>query len=272
MAKTYILLPNMTTPPPPQGPLHLGHIVRNPSDPEVIPLNRKDRIAIPEAEIPPPDIKDGFTSTRGQLRSGSVGVWAQLLGTIGLDASAGVEHTNDEVIHVSWLETVVFDPDIEYVRQAVNSTSVKAFLEASKFALPVFIVTGLKIARGASTGSTAIRASCAKLGLSAPVPGSGVSIGAAIDATKQRYEGTSFEGSTDFILAFRVRRVRCKKGQLEQKIYTKGASMMDGDDDGSKGNVEILGLDEETDLSEIDPYSQLNTVEDGESRWLVPNR
>lgn len=266
----------MTTPPPPQGPLHLGHIVRNPSDPEVIPLNREDRISIPEAEIPPPDIKDGFTSTRGQLRGGSVGVWAQLLGTIGLDASAGVEHANDEVIHVRWLETVVFDPDIEYVRQAVNSTSVKAFLEASKFALPVFIVTGLKIARGASTGSTAIRASCAKLGLSAPVPGSGVGVGAAIDATKQSYEGTSFEGSTDFILAFRVRRVKYKKGQLEQNVYTKGASMMDGDDDdnnGSKSNeLEILGLDEETDLSEIDPYSRLNTVEDGESQWLVPNR
>ena len=270
MAKTYILLPNMTTSPPPQGPLHLGHIVRNPSDPEVVPLNRRDRIAIPEAEIPPPDIKGGFTSTRGKLRSGSFGVWAQLLGALGLDAGAGFEHANDEVIHVSRLETVVFDPDIEYVRQAMKSTSVNAFLETSKFALPVFMVTGLKIARGASTGNTAIRASCAKLGLSTLVPGSSVNIGATTDATKQSYEGTSFEISTDFILAFRVRRVRWKKGRPEQKIYIKGASMMDGDDDGSRNNeLEILGLDKETDLSEIDPYSQLKPLEDGESQWLV---
>lgn len=221
MTNTYILLPNMTTSPPPQGSLQLGHIVRNPSDPEVIPLNRKDRIAIPEVDILPPDIKNGFTSTRGKLRSGGVGVWAQFLGTIGLDAGAGSEYANDEVIHVNQLETVVFDPDIDYVRQAMKSTSGKAFLEASKFALSVYMVTGLKIVRGASMGSTAIRASCAKLGLSTPVLDSGISIGAAIDASKQSYKGTSFEESTDFILAFRVRRVRFKKAGAED-LYERG--------------------------------------------------
>jgi hypothetical protein len=37
-------------------------------------------------------------------------------------------------------------------------------------------------------------------------------------------------------------------------------------DDKSKGNkLEIFRLDKETHLSEIDPYLQLNTIEDGES-------
>jgi hypothetical protein len=269
MTKTYILLPNMTTPPPPLGPLHLGHIVRSPSEPEVISLNRKDRVPIPDSEIPPPDIKEGFTSTRGKLRSGSLGIWAQILASIGLEASVGFERGDDEVIHVSWLETMVFDPDIEYVRQAVNSTSVKAFMEASQYALPVFMITGLKIARGASTGSSATRAASQKLGLSVPV--GGVSIGPSLDATQKRFEGTSFEGSTDFVLAFRVRRVRFKKGQLEQKIYTKGASMMDGDEGAKEDGPEILGLDGEVDLNELDPYSQFMVMKDeDDSQWLVP--
>ena len=253
--------------PSPQGSLHLGHIVRNPFDPEVIPLNRKDRIAILKVDIPPPDIKNGFTFTRDKLRSGGVGVWGQFLEIIGLDVGAEFEYANDEVIHVNRLETVVFDPDIDYVRQAMKSTSVKAFLEASKFALSVYMVTGLKIVRGASMGSTAIRASCAKLGLSTSVLDSGISIRAIIDASKQSYKGTSFEKSTDFVLAFRVRRVRFIKSQLEQKIYTKGASMMDGDGDRSKDDeLKILELDEETDLSDIDPYSKFSTVDDEESQ------
>lgn len=48
---------------------------------------------------------------------------------------------------------------------------------------------------------------------------------------------------------------------------------MDDDGDRSKDNeLEILGLDEETDLSDIDPYSRFSTVEDEESQWLVLNK
>jgi len=168
---------------------------------------------------------------------------------------------------------VVFDPDIEYVRQAVKSPAVTAFLVAAKFTIPVFMVTGLKIARGASAESAATRAAKAHLGLSGKVPGV-ATIGSAADAAKSKYTSTSFEGSTDFILAFRVRRVRYKDGNLEQKIYTRGVSMMDGSWYRSNDNgPEVLGLDEDqdADLSQLDPYSERSVVEDEGLQWLVPS-
>jgi hypothetical protein len=171
---------------------------------------------------------------------------------------------------VDKLETAVFDPDLEYVHRTVKAASVNSYLEASKFKLPVFMVTGSKIARGVAFGNSAVRAVSAGLRGSAPVGGSGVSLEGHVESAQERYEGTSFEESTDFVLAFRVRKVRYKKGKVRQEFYTKGASMQDGEDDGGRGSdLEILGLDDETDLSDVLPLSHLSTVEDGGIQWLV---
>jgi len=112
MAKTYIVAPNYTTRPPPSdhepvsgtvlatdlkpttteseltagskfsdgdvsssGALFLGDIIRNPLGPELVPLNRADRIKIPPAGLVlPVDIKKNLNATRKALMSGRFGI------------------------------------------------------------------------------------------------------------------------------------------------------------------------------------------------------
>ena len=108
MVKIYIPLPNFSTAPPPDGPLHLGSVLRS-LDPSHItaPLNRKKRDAIDEDDVQPLDIKRGYRTTRKALRSGDFGLWAQLASVfgIGVEGNVSYERETDDVLNVETLET-----------------------------------------------------------------------------------------------------------------------------------------------------------------------
>ena len=270
MSKTYILCPDFSTSPPPLGPLQLGHIIHDPFDPELVPLNRTCRIAISPDHIFPPDIKEGFTSTRAALKGGGFCVWAHFLALFGLQAGAGIDIGSDNTLRVKCLETQSFEPDLEYVRRSMDADPVRAFMKAVKYNLSVFMITGLKIARGACLVRSDTRKFGSTLGASVPVYGIETGVGGAV--CKEQINYTCFEHSTDFILAFRVRKIRIKRGKLEQEFYTKGAMMMEGNLGADDGKPEILGLDDDVALDEFGPASlhNLNVVEDMDDgiKWI----
>ena len=108
MVKTYIPLPNFSTAPPPQGPLHLGSVVKTLKPSDILdPLNRRSRRPINANDIQPLDIKNGYRTTRKELFKGNFGIWAQLAGTFGVGIAAGVtyERGSDDVLTVERLET-----------------------------------------------------------------------------------------------------------------------------------------------------------------------
>lgn len=87
---TYHLPPNFSTPPPPNGPFHLGTVLRDfETKEEMRPLNQKEahRIAISEKFI---DHKGGFEATREKLKSGEFGLWAKFIGLEGIGGEAGI--------------------------------------------------------------------------------------------------------------------------------------------------------------------------------------
>ncbi|KAK8115685.1 hypothetical protein PG984_012187 [Apiospora sp. TS-2023a] len=138
---TYHLPPNFSTPPPPHGPFHLGTILCDLDKHEQMrPLHPADgrAVTIPADQIYT-DIKAGFEASRSRLTSGGMGLWARFLG---LEAFAGVgaraelicdaEREAADRFTAERLETTFFYPSPEQ---------------------PLFLVTGLKVARGLTLSS-----------------------------------------------------------------------------------------------------------------------
>ncbi|SMR52952.1 unnamed protein product [Zymoseptoria tritici ST99CH_1E4] len=250
MKKTYFISPNFDIAPPPDGPLKLGHIIPRPDESDIEPLNVDSYIAAPASL--PPMLKTGFSSSRSKLLAGELGIWAQVMATIGVHASAGFDCSSDDEINVGEVETQTFQPSLDYVTRSVAGLDVAAFLEQTRYKAPVYMITGLKIARGASMRSSSSRSINASGGVDLPMEGARV--GPSGKLTHRRAEHGSFEDSSDFVLAFRIQRVRfrVKDGVPEirdRATYVKGAKMLGDDDETPQGPEapEVLGLQDEAD-------------------------
>ena len=115
---------------------------------------------------------------------------------------------------------------------------VADFIVGSDFKKPVYMITGVKIARGADValarskeGGTHIRA-----GVDGTPAGAPTAAGSEITITMTNSEKTSFGESSDLVFAYRLRELYYEKGQVKHKEHKKGA--LQGIDDGSTGETE----------------------------------
>ncbi|KJX93958.1 hypothetical protein TI39_contig4230g00002 [Zymoseptoria brevis] len=248
MKKTYFISPNFDIAPPPAGPLKLGHIIQGPDEPDIEPLNVDSYIAAP-APLPPM-LKTGFSSSRSKLLAGELGIWAQVMATMGVHASAGFDRSSDDELNVREIEAQTFQPSLIYVQRSVAGLDVAAFLEQTRYIFPVYLITGLKIARGASIRSRSSRSINASGVVDLPIDGAQVASSGKL--THSRAEHGSFDDSSDSILAFRIQRVRfrVKDGvpEIRDRVtYVKGAKMLGDDVETTQGHEvpEVLGLQDE---------------------------
>jgi len=228
MVKTYIPAPNFSTTPPPDGPLDLGHILEDLSYSSIeSPLNEEGYIEITHRFKP--DTKIGFCKSRNELLSGEFGIFAKFLAIFGVGAEAETtfEKGADNILAVETLETITFTPSKDYIEKSMQADGVKIHMEACEYKDPIFMVTGMKIARGASLESSQSKKFGWKLGFGFSHPGIPTEAGPRAGMTKSRSEGESFDGSTDFILAIRVKKISYREEKLVTEEYNKGATMMD---------------------------------------------
>ncbi len=256
MVKTYILAPDYSTAPPPAGPVKLGSLLADPT--ELVPLYPDHRVAIPDQALLPVDFKRGFRATRSSLLRGDLGIWAQFCGMFGVGVEAGWTHeTGDgDVISFKNLETHAFNPPDAYLRDTMAAAPVRAFMEAGGRWAAVYMITGLKIGRGGALETSRSRERGGKLKLGLSYPGTPAQVGPNI-AFKRRVEAAlSFEGSSDFIFAFRVRRISYKKGDLRGTAYNRGATMLDGAEDGGEDVPGVLECEEHARADDVELYSE----------------
>ncbi|KAJ4217087.1 hypothetical protein FSOLCH5_001912 [Fusarium solani] len=273
MVNTYILAPNWTTAPPPDGPIQLGHVLDDLT--EFVPLNRRSVPEIPEDDENPVDTKTGFTASRGDLLSGELGVFARIFGLVGIGAGAGVfyEKNKSDVLTCERLDTMTFDPTPEYIAKSVDVPEVSRYMKLRRYKDPVYMVTGLKIGRGCSLQSSQSRTKGFKLdgGLNAPATPcqTGFEAGLSTAAT----QGESWEGSTDFIVAFRVKKIWYHQGELRSKTHQDKAVMQDGGAVKAESTTVLMHDDEVTpDDVFIDKLlATEGEAENGEEVvWIVP--
>ena len=281
MIKTYFLAPNFDIPPPPKGPVALGHIIDDPS--ALVPLNRVDRQPILKSDIFLSS-KGGFKATRDRLQKGEFGVWAKVLGVTGFggEASWNYEKSSEDTYTFNGLDTTFFNPDQGYVEKSMQVPAVKRYMETARYKTPVYMITGLKVARGATLESSKTKSRRGKMilgvcGTAAAVP---VEAGPKADVTTSKTEGMTFESSSDFVLAVRLRKILYKKSYIIHKAHNKGATMLDGDEDEEMTGREpfkVLGLaDEDARVEDFEDENMedmvmVNDKDDEEDfMWVIP--
>jgi hypothetical protein len=222
---TYFLAPSCDY--VPDSLICLGSIITDPLKPEKI-LNKNARVPIPDREVEKP-YKDNWQDTLEKLREHKVTLWAsflQMVLGIGGDVAATYKVVREDVYKFERLDTHFFVPDEEYVRRSLQSGGVRGYIDATKYRKPVFMVTGVKIARGATVTSKNVKecGGMLKIGVDGTMVGAPVSGGPKVESTMTRTEKVEFGGSSDYVFAYRVVRIKLKRsGDVSQDDYTKGA-------------------------------------------------
>ncbi|KAK0659787.1 hypothetical protein QBC41DRAFT_44080 [Cercophora samala] len=262
--KTYILAPNFTTSP---SSLHLGDILPDPLSPDLIPLNRKSRLPIEPADLLPPTTITSFSSSRKDLLTGRFGLWTTLLAGLGLpvggDLGLFLERGSNDEIQVPELETREFVATEEYINKVLKQDSVRGYLDERKYRAPVYIVTGVKIARGALVSLEKTKEVDARVGLSGP---EGIAeVKPMLQFARNRVEAVSFDTESEFVMAFRVRRIKfAASGKVDHELYLRGTSMMGEEKDVQETKVESVDDDFVAEEDEVEVFEDSEGIQ-----WAV---
>ncbi|KAF4962442.1 hypothetical protein FSARC_9471 [Fusarium sarcochroum] len=216
---------------PPDGPIKLGNVISS--------VKRPDR---PLFCSPPSQDTDIFETekksvqyTKEKLRSGRFSILTKFLSVLGfgVDVGAEVERSDEETFVFQALETTHFIPTPAYLQKCIEDDRVRRHLEISRFRKPVYIITGLKVVTGAEANTLKSRTVGGNLsvevggtvwsGGTVPIGG-----GPGLEGKVTSSQRTKWEGSSDFVFAFRVSKVNVKKGEINEGEFRKGAMLNDG--------------------------------------------
>ncbi|KAL1860722.1 hypothetical protein Daus18300_009065 [Diaporthe australafricana] len=217
---------------PPGGPIKLGNVIASVKTPELSLYTAQ----VAEDETYSTE-KRGVEISDDKLRDGKFSILTKMMSFlgVGVDVSPSGSKSHEKTFAFDKIETTQFSPREDFIRRCVETSAVRRFLEVSRYRRPVFIVTGIKVVRGAKAKTSKSSSIGGSLGVEVDgtiwsggmVPVSG---GPSISGTISRKQGTSWEESSDFVLAYSVRMVKVSKGgQVSRdKDYKKGA-MLDED-------------------------------------------
>ncbi|KAK3936624.1 hypothetical protein QBC46DRAFT_394518 [Diplogelasinospora grovesii] len=243
--KSYFAAPNFDC--GPAGPVALGSLLSDPFDPEES-LNKQ-----------PVTISDkihtttlcNFEETLKKQRAFGGGIWFKFLEwMMGLDISGDIDTTKERIAKFDKLETRMFRPSDDYVKTSIAAPEVQKHLTSHGMKRPLYMITAVKIAYGASV--TEMEGNSWKGKLSAGLDGS-PSVTSAIHGSNENSRTTRFDSSTPFVFAYRLRQVRYREGILTHEPYRDGALYGVGNEGGKddadakehKTGIIFLELDED---------------------------
>ncbi|KAF2025167.1 hypothetical protein EK21DRAFT_117095 [Setomelanomma holmii] len=233
---------------PPNGPIVLGSIISSLKTP-----HRRLALCLPGDNDVLSSSKTGVSLSKDKLSSGGVTVLTTFLaGLLGLGVDVGAEWKKSDAKSFTFdrIDTTHFIPTEEYVTRCIENKAVRRFLETSRYRKSVYIITGVKVVSGAKGATTKSRGTEGMLGVQADgtiLSGGMVPVGGGPELSRGRETkaAVSWEGSTDFVLAYKLSEVRVRKsGELKQeRDYLKGALLGDApnEDEPEALAVEVVG-------------------------------
>jgi len=239
---TYIPAPNWDILPD-TGFIELGSIIKEPRNP-LRSFNLPHTIPIESDKIIT-SVKRDWNLSRSQLLSGRIGLFssflAPLLG-VGIDLAVHRSRDDSEMYKCQKLETKYFRPDAKYLAQSLKHDVVDAYVKRYP-RRNLYMITGIKIARGASVQTTDTRGfgGEVKVNIDGTLVAAPVSGGPEVSLDKDKKVTVKFGASDDFILAYQVIKFCQKKdGSIEDKDFNKWALYSDEDDRESDPDYEAL--------------------------------
>jgi hypothetical protein len=126
--------------------------------------------------------------------------------SIGGHASLRGQRKEENVYRIKKLETVYFYPQPSYIKQCVQLADIKDYLEMANYRQPVYLITGLKIAWGATISTERGRDLEGKAGADVRVPGGLVDAQVGGHAAVSSAPGilSTFGKPADFVLGVQV--------------------------------------------------------------------
>ncbi|KAF3910595.1 hypothetical protein ABW21_db0203338 [Orbilia brochopaga] len=244
---TYILVPNWTF--VPGGPISLGNIIADPFRPHLV-LSKAPPSSPHVQRVPQKDWQFGRSSSN----SVSTSLWASFAELVSLRLGGSTTRVRDENYSMRELETAYYSDWLDmstHIKERVNKDPVvrEVMRFDNPFSKPVWMVTGIKIARGFRLSSGRERANGVDIEASAPVVVAPVSVGAGVGVEVKRKKDLKFESETDIVFAYQLLKIAPKgwKGKkLEMKEHFAGAAFL-SDAGPKEQEVEV-----EEDLAEVD--------------------
>ncbi|KAL2281025.1 hypothetical protein FJTKL_12131 [Diaporthe vaccinii] len=198
-----------------------------------------------------------------KLREGKLSLFTRFLSVVtGLGVDVGGEGSgkNEELFNFARIETTTFTPSTSYIESVIDTPRVRQFLKTATrvCSASIYVLTGLKTVSGAKAKTLATRSRGLNLGVDVDgtlLGGSPVGGGPEISGKVEGKMQTSWEGSSDFVFAFRVRRVKVSKnGEVKSEgDYTKGANF--GVAKGTVNETPLRFVVDDNDLGESEGWN-----------------
>lgn len=261
---TYIPSPNWDIPAD-SDTVVLGRLIKDPKNPQSkIPKSSVEPIS-------PLTVYEGkkidWQTTLEQAHSGKIGHWGKCLQFVKGGLRFGQLKSSLENHKFSTLETNYFLPDDNYFGQVLEDLGVQAYLQVHNWRKPVYLITGIKIARGASVTTESItgRSTQAELKIGAMSLGTSGNVGPEVTWNSEKRRDTSYGASTDYIFAYQLMRMKPKKGGEVSKnqSFVKGA-MFGKADEGYAAEIrvrDVFYIEEEIGLGIPDTWEQVEEDE-----------
>ncbi|WPH01826.1 Hypothetical protein R9X50_00468000 [Acrodontium crateriforme] len=225
----------------PDGDIVLGTILakakHGPERPDPKrPLNKASRVAIDAKDVRSIAAEKVILDGK-QLSDISCGVWSStpLFQAIGGKLSA--DRSDDKVLFIEaeGVETRYFLPQPEYFAQALKPIPIqKTLFDFTRD--PVYLVTGIKIAKSAKIINTEVHTSGFDIGPVVDLTSFGIplSVGTGIKSKGEKRRIVTVEKKSEFILAYETRRIQRKADSFTEADNNKWAVLDDEDGKGLK--------------------------------------
>ncbi|KAL2843366.1 hypothetical protein BJY01DRAFT_248655 [Aspergillus pseudoustus] len=229
MQKLYIPAPNCEY--PPGAAIAIGRILSDPFDIESC-LNNEDPLDF-SANVQKHSHKSAnWKYANPHSHSGLVGLWAKFLEFVGLTATANFSwsSSDDNVYDFREMLAEFVDPTPDFIKRSMSHSRVKEYIEMSEFRKPIYIITGVRIATGATVAMSRARERKGQFRAGADGKSSGVPASGGPEARydMQRREELSFTSESSFVFAYRLRKVYYRKEKLKNKKFPGQLSSQEG--------------------------------------------
>ncbi|CAL3962734.1 unnamed protein product [Diplocarpon coronariae] len=243
--KSWFILPNSHF--PPNTLIKLGQIVASPVEPHQA-IDTSGPLPFPPDM---PQVESYEEAYSWDAKSGSSGHSALSAEVGGLPVNAALKAEFKRNTH-NWaqfenLATQLIAPTRAYVNESMMRPVVKTFLGKHLLPKSVFMITGVKIAKGAEKGVKRDNMVSGGLNLGiAPAPGIPIALGPDVGGAADGSEEIRVKVAKDFVWAISLRQIHYRRGKVrkEETLYD-GATLACVEDD-SEGEAETV------DPSELD--------------------
>lgn len=204
--------------------IRLGDIIESPWSPEEA-LNDEPPPAI-KAGLLRRQIEESWSWTKETELSRSGGVFASFLQFLGIggDVEGTITNTHLDLYEVDRMVTEEFLPDKQYLRQCIEDPGVRDMFVGPSRKSKAYMVTGLKMAYGAIKAAEMMKEHGvrASIGVDASALGVPVTLGPQGHWSSRVAESLN-AGKSNFVFAYKLRRLKFKKGELTGQAFARGA-------------------------------------------------